>query len=75
LFNEEKRINWRYIWSRYCLLVDEKYMLVGGNMNMDLKKIGVGSGTEIRFKRLVRRRKRNGPIRLREDEKSKYIVI
>jgi hypothetical protein len=56
-------------------MVDEKYMLVGGNMNMDLKKIGVGSDSEIRFKRLVRRRKWNGPIKLREDEKSKYIVI
>ena len=44
-------------------------------MNMDLKKIGVGSGTEIIFNRLVRRRKRKGPIRLREDENAKYIVI
>jgi hypothetical protein len=37
-------------------------------MNFDLKKIGIKDHSELTFKKLTRRRKRNGPIRLRENE-------
>ncbi len=32
----DKKLNWKYVWSTYCLVFNDRYMLVS-NMNLDLK--------------------------------------
>ena len=50
------------------MLFNDKYMLAS-NMNFDLKLIGVKDQSEFTFKKLIRRRKKYGPIRLRENDR------
>ncbi len=73
-YPKAERINWRYVWSAYCLAFNDKYLLVH-NMNFDLKKIGIKNHSELTFKKLTRRRKKNGPICLRENELNKYVLV
>ena len=37
---DDTKVNWKYVWSRYCLVFNNRYLLVS-NMNLDLKRIGV----------------------------------
>ena len=74
-FNAQRdRVNWKYIWMNYALVLDGKYLLVN-NANLDLKLLGIMEKNTLKFKKLVRRRKRNGPIRLRENERDMYILV
>ena len=51
-------------------------MLLVHNMNLDLTKVGVKNHSELSFKKIVRRGdSRRGPVRLREDEKEKYLIV
>lgn len=52
----------------------DRYLLVS-NMNFDLKALGIKDKSELRFKKLVRRRTKNGPIRLRESEREQYVIV
>ena len=57
------------------MLFNERYLLLS-NMNFDLKSIGIKKNSELNFKKIIRRRNsRNGPVRLREHEKDKYIIV
>jgi hypothetical protein len=49
-------------------------MLVN-NMNLDLKQIGLKDYSELTFKKILRRRRKNGPIRLRDNEKDKFVIV
>ena len=74
-FNVHDRINWKYVWSSYTLMFDNRFLLVS-NANKDLRSIGITDGAVLRFKKLNRRRKKgNGPIRLRENERDQYILV
>jgi hypothetical protein len=73
-FKPEERINWKYIWSSYALTFDNRYLLIN-NMNLDLKHLGLKDQSVLRFKKLVRRRHKNGPIKLRENERDMYIIV
>ena len=44
-------------------------------MNFDLKQLGLKDQSELKFKKLVRRRTRFGPVKLRDNEKDKYIIV
>ena len=44
-------------------------------MNLDLRQIGLKDQSVLRFKKLVRRRNKSGPIKLRENEKEQYIIV
>ena len=67
----DERINWRYIWSHYCLCLGHKFLLVN-NMNLDLKKLGLHDNSELAFKKLIGRRTSHGPLKLRD---SRYVII
>ncbi|CDW75749.1 UNKNOWN [Stylonychia lemnae] len=73
-FGGKERINWKYVWGSNALVFDNRYLLVS-NMNFDLKLIGMKDQSMLRFKGLVRRRNKNGPIRLRENERDQYIIV
>lgn len=73
-YHKTERINWRYVWSSYCLAFNNRYMLVN-NMNLDLKQIGLKDYSELTFKKILRRRRKNGPIRLRDNEKDKFVIV
>ena len=62
------------MWSNYCLVFKDRYLLVT-NMNFDLKQLGLKDQSELKFKKLVRRRTRFGPVKLRDNEKDKYIIV
>jgi hypothetical protein len=36
----DQKLNWKYVWSTYCLVFKDRYLLVS-NMNLDLKQIGI----------------------------------
>jgi len=44
-------------------------------MNCDLKQIGLKDYSELTFKKLIRRRRKNGPIKLKENELDKYKLV
>ena len=73
-YPKTEKINWRYIWSSYCLVFNDRYLLVN-NMNFDLKKLGLKDHSELTFKKLIRRRRKDGPIRLRDNERDKYVLV
>jgi hypothetical protein len=49
--------------------------IIAENANRDLRTVGIRDGSILRFKKLTRRKKKSGPIRLRENEKQMYIII
>jgi len=66
---DDTKVNWKYVWSRYCLVFNNRYLLVS-NMNLDLKRIGVKNQCEMKFKKINRRGNSiRGPVRLKDNER------